>query len=112
MFPGMNSRKLQQTMRRMGIQQSEIDAKEVVIKCDDKEIIISNPQVSKVNMMGQETFQIIGEATEREISSHLKISDDDLKIIMGQTGADKETARKKLEEASGDIAKAILSLKN
>ena len=38
----------------MGIKQIEIDATEVIIKTPDKEIIISEPQVSKVNMMYQQ----------------------------------------------------------
>ena len=60
MFPGMNPRKMQQMMKKMGIQQQEIDAQEVIIKTKDKQLIFSQPQVSKVNMMGQDTFQIIG----------------------------------------------------
>ena len=55
MIPGMNPRDMQRAMKRLGIKQEEIDAREVIIRTSDKEIIIQNPQVSKVNMMGQET---------------------------------------------------------
>ena len=48
-------------MKKMGISQQEIDATEVIIKTPEKEIVITNPQVSKVNMMGQQTFQVVGE---------------------------------------------------
>ncbi len=48
----MNPRQMQQMMRKMGIQQQEIDATEVIIKTADKEIVITEPNVSKVNMMG------------------------------------------------------------
>jgi len=73
---------MQQMMRQMGIQQQEINATEVIIKTADKEFIITNPSVAKVNMMGQETFQISGEITERELSSTSlasEISEEDIK---------------------------------
>ena len=65
MFPGMNPRKVQQMMKQMGVQQVDIPATEVIIKTDEKEIIITSPSVAKVNMMGQETFQISGTIEER-----------------------------------------------
>jgi len=112
MFPGMNPRKMQQMMKKMGIAQSEIDdVKEVIIKCSDKEIVIENPQVSKVNMMGQETFQVVGEPVERELSNETEINEDDIKTVIEQANVDEETAKKALEKSKGDIAKAIMSLK-
>ena len=112
MIPGMNPRKMQQMMKKMGVSQVEIDASEVIIKCSDKEIIIENPQVSKVNMMGQETFQIVGNPIERELSAEPEINDDDIKTVMGQANCDEEKAREALESTGGDIAEAILSLQD
>ena len=43
----MNPRKMQQMMKQLGIQQTEIPANEVIIKTSEKEIIIRNPSVSK-----------------------------------------------------------------
>jgi nascent polypeptide-associated complex subunit alpha len=111
MFPGMNPRKMQQVMKRMGIQQVEIPATEVIIRTADKELVISSPSVSKVNMMGQETFQVSGEAVEREISTAPEINEDDVRTVVEQSGAGEEEAKKALEESKGDIAEAILSLK-
>ncbi len=106
----MNSRKMQQMMKRMGIQQQEIPATEVIIKTPDKQIIISSPQVSRVNMMGQKTFQITGEETEKSLSSEPEIDQDDLKTVMDQTDVDEKTAKTTLEKNKGDIAKTILEL--
>ncbi|MBW2976470.1 nascent polypeptide-associated complex protein [Candidatus Woesearchaeota archaeon] len=111
MIPGMNPRELQKAMKRLGIRQEEIDANEVIIRADDKEIIISNPQVSKVNMMGQETFQIVGQAEERPVSSEPEISQDDIETVVQQTGAEEEQAKEAIEKNKGDLAKAILELK-
>jgi nascent polypeptide-associated complex subunit alpha len=102
---------MEQAMRRMGVQQTEIDAKEVIIRCEDKDIIIQNPNVSKVNMMGQETYQIMGKAIEKERSQELTISEDDIHIVMEQTNASKEKAKKAISDNNGDLAAAILSLK-
>ena len=57
-MPGMDPRLVKQAMKKLGVKQEEIEASEVVIKCSDKNIIIRNPEVLKVNMMGQETFQV------------------------------------------------------
>jgi len=108
MLPGMNPRKMNQMMKKMGIQQVEIDAVEVIIKTPEKEIVITNPSVSKVNMMGQQTYQVVGEEHERELETKPEISDDDVKTVMEQTGSDEEAARKAIDDAEGDLAQAIM----
>ena len=110
MFPGMNPRMMKQAMKRMGIQQSELDAIEVIIKLHDKELVITSPQVSKVNMMGQETFQIVGEVHERERQSSIDITPDDIKTVMEQAGVSEAQAKTALKNAHGNLAEAILSL--
>ena len=112
MIPGMNPRDVQRAMKKLGIKQEEIEADEVIIRTGDKEIVISNPQVSKVNMMGQETYQIVGEAEEHQISSEAEINDDDVKTVMDQTGSTEEKAREAIENNGHDLAKAIISLRN
>ena len=108
MIPKINPRDMQRMMQRLGIQQQNIDAEEVIIKCKDKDIIIKNPDVAKVNMMGQETFQITGIITEKPVS---KITEDDINTVMEQADVSREKAIKALENNDGDLAAAILSLK-
>ena len=112
MFPGMNPRKMQQPARQMGLKQVDIPAQEVIIKTKDKTIVITNPSVQKVNMMGQETFQISGDVEEQKLETTPEISDDDIKTVMEQAQVDEETARKAIEDADGDLAEAILNLNN
>ena len=102
---------MQQMMKQLGIQQVDIPATEVIIKTEEKDIIITNPSVAKVNMMGQETFQVSGEIHEREHSVVPEISEEDIKTVMEQAGVDQKTALKAIEEAEGDLAEAILKLK-
>ena len=112
MIPGMNPRQMQKAMQRMGIQQTEVDdAQQVIIKCKDRQIIIDDPAVSRVNMMGQETWQVIGKAREESLSSVPEISDDDVKTVVEQTGCSEDEARSALEKNNGDIAETIMELK-
>ena len=110
MIPGMNPRKMQGMMKKMGISQVEIPAVQVIIKTEDSELVIDNPSVSKVNMMGQNTYQVVGEAIEKSLDSSPEINEDDINTVMEQTGADKETALKAIQDHKGDLAEAIMSL--
>ena len=106
-------------MKRMGIKSEQIDADEVIIKTRDKEIVISSPQVTKVNMGGQDTFQIAGEVSEREARDREQgeaaeaagASEEDIQVVMQRTGATEAEARQALEESDGDLAQAIIKLK-
>lgn len=107
----MNSRQMRQAMKRMGIQQQDIEATEVIIKTPEKQLIIKNPQVAKVNMMGQETFQIVGEVEESSIETEPEISEEDIKTVMGQTGVDEAKAAETIKKNNNDLAAAIMELK-
>jgi len=102
-----NQKQIEKAMKKMGIQSQEVEAEEVIIKTMEKDIVISNPQVSRVNMMGQDTFQVSGDVTERPKE---KFSEEDIRMVMEQAGVKEEEARKALEE-TGDIAETILKLK-
>lgn len=106
MIPGMNPQMIKQAMKKLGIKQEEIPASEVIIKTPEKNIVISNPSVTKINMQGQETFQIVG-----KISEESPISEEDIETVSRQANVSKEKARKALEKSNGDLAEAILSLK-
>lgn len=110
MIPGMNKRQMQQAMKKMGINQEQLDASEVIIKLVDKDLIIRNPDVARVNMMGQETFQIVGEVEELERETTPDINEDDVQTVVDQTGVSQDIARRAIEDANGDLAQAILSL--
>ena len=111
MFPGVNPKQMKQMMKQLGIQQQDIEASEVIIRCPDKEIVIRNPQVAKVNMMGQKTWQVVGEEEERSLDTKPEINEDDVKTVMEQTGCSEEKARAAIERSNGDLAQAILALK-
>jgi len=100
----MNKKMLEQAMKHLNMKQEEVDADEVIIKGKNN-YIIKNPNVVKVNVMGQETLQITGKIEEL-------INEDDIKTVMEQAECSKEEAVKALKDNNGDLAAAILSLKN
>ena len=101
MFPKLDPKKLEKLVKQMGMQIENIDAQRVIIECEDKELVINNPQVSKIKVPGQETFQIIGEIEER-----VGIKEEDVEIVSQRANISKEKARELLEE-TGDIVLAI-----
>ncbi len=116
MFPGgMSPKQMQTVMKRMGIKVEEIVAERVIIQCADKNIIITNPQVMLTKMPNQEMFQISGDVSEDEKGGEeeveTQITEEDVEMVMDQTGADKKAAEDALEATRGDIAEAIMKLK-
>ena len=108
-MPGMNPRDMQKAMKKMGIKQEEIDAVAVVIRAKNKDIIIRNPSVQIIDMMGQKSYQISGDEEIREIEEEIEISEEDIKTVMQQGNVSKEKAEAALKENKGDLAAAILS---
>lgn len=105
MIPKINPRQMEKIMKQMGMKQEPIEAEEVIIKSKDKNIIIKNPNVQKINMMGQESFQISGEIEESTIS------EEDIKTVAEQANVSEEQAKEALEKTKGNLAEAILILK-
>ena len=108
MFPGMNPREMQKAMKKLGIKQEEIDARMVIIKTSGKDIVIKNPQVMKVNMMGQESLQIVGDI--EEAADEVEITEDDIATVAAQSNCSKEDAAEALRECNGNIAEAIMKM--
>ncbi len=102
---GLNPKKMQALMRQMGISQEEIPSKRVIIEKDGGgKIIINSPEVLRIKVQGNTSFQISGDIFEEDSS------EEDIKTIMEKTGCSEEEAKKALEESGGDLAEAILSL--
>lgn len=110
MIGGINPTQLKSMMRQMGMSQRDIEANEVVIKTRDKVYIFKNPQVQKISMQGNESFQIVGEYEVLESEVNGVISEDDVKTVCEQANVSADKAREALEKSKGDIAQAIVDL--
>ena len=96
---------MQDMMRQMGMDMEELDADEVVVKIGDKELVFSNPEISKINAQGNEIFQLQGNYSEQESGP----IEEDVELVEEKADCSKEDARKALKE-HGDIAEAVMSL--
>ncbi|HII60509.1 nascent polypeptide-associated complex protein [Pyrococcus horikoshii] len=103
----MNPKQLKKLMKQLDMRQLE-GVKEVIIKMEDREIIIKEPIVTVIKAMGEKMYQIAGGSEEEK--AIINISEEDIKLVMEQAGVDYETAKKALEETGGDLAEAILRL--
>ena len=110
MYPGINPKQMQQAMKKLGMKQEDIEAYAVIIRTRKEDIIIRNPSVQKVDMMGNLSYQISGEEEIRPLDEELEISEEDIKTVREQASCTREQAEKALKEAKGDLAAAILSL--
>ena len=127
----LGSRQMRRKMQQQGIEMDQIDAKRVIIEGVEKTLILNQPEVILMKQMGQEIYQIIGEAEEQssveiniddksEISEEEDISyettptitENDIMLVAAQANVDVEVAKAALVDSEGDIAKAILFLKN
>ncbi|WP_201769549.1 nascent polypeptide-associated complex protein [Palaeococcus pacificus] len=105
---GMNPKQMQRMMKQLGIKMEELEGvEEVIIRMKNKEIVIKEPSVTVITAMGEKSYQIVG---KEEVKELLNISEEDIKLVMEQTGADYEAAKKALEETKGDLAEAIIKL--
>ena len=114
MIPGMNKKQMKQMerqMKKMGMKMEDLDGvREVIIRFDEKELIIDNPSVSLMNLMGQETYQIDGKAREVELEYEIEIPEEDIEMVANSAGVSKDDAKAALEECKGDLAEAIMKL--
>ena len=110
----MNKKQMKQMerqMKKMGMKMEELEgARQVIIRFDEKELVIDNPNVSLMNVMGQETYQIEGKAREVELEYEVEIPDEDVEMVANSAGVSEDKAREALEECKGDLAEAIMKL--
>ena len=126
------SRQMRRKMAQQGIDMDQIDATRVIIEGAEKTLIIDQPEVFLMKQAGQEIYQIIGQGEEvspdyltiesEEIDEEIKtleesdlkplITENDIMLVATQANVDKKEAESVLKEYNGDIAKAILFLKN
>lgn len=128
----VGSRQMRRKMQQQGIEMDQIEATRVIIEGIEKTLVLEQPEVVLMKQAGQEIYQIIGTAEEVSpedltIVSDSKIDEDnileetqyksaitenDIMLVAAQANVDKKEAETILKECDGDIAKAILMLKN
>ena len=126
------SRQMRRRMQQQGIDMEQIEATRVIIESHEKTLVIDQPEVVLMKQMGQEIYQVIGDAEEypagevqieekaegeeietiEETVTKPAITENDIMLVAAQANVNKEEANAALIDSEGDIAKAILFLKN
>jgi nascent polypeptide-associated complex subunit alpha len=126
------SRQMRRRMQQQGVEMDQIEATRVIIEGTEKTLVLEQPEVILMKQAGQEIYQIIGQADELSSDTitvmseksgeegetmdvtEMKpsITENDIMLVAAQANVDKKEAETVLNECNGDIAKAILFLKN
>jgi len=124
----MSPKQMKAAMRRQGIDMEPLDGVEkVIVLTRDREIVFDRPDVTAIRAQGVTTYQVVGDPKERarsvaaaateasgeelaEAIASAKYSEDDVELVMGQTGASEEAVRAALEACDGEVAEAIIKL--
>jgi len=95
------------------------DAKEVIIRRENTELVIENPQVTVMQFQGQKIYQVMSTSSferpitgieEIELEKPIQVSEEDIQLVVAQAGVNYEVAKQALEQTNGDLAQAILNL--
>ncbi len=105
----INDRQIQRMMKQMGMKTQDIDAVEVLIKGKEKDYIVKNPKVTVVEVQGQKIIQVMGEMEEVE-KEKLPFTEEDISLVMEQTGCTREEAIEALKATNGEPAEAIIEI--
>jgi nascent polypeptide-associated complex subunit alpha len=103
-------------MQKMGMKIDEIDGvTEVLIRTATREIIIKEPVVTSVVVQGQRMYQVTGGSAHERVPSaeaaQPEVPEEDVNLVVTQTGKTVDEAKAALKESGGDLAEAILRLK-
>lgn len=118
---GVNPRQVKQAMKRMGIETEELQGvTEVIIRTKDKEYQIRDAEVTIMKVQGQKTFQVVGEekvvplgqkpVEKAAAPAAASVPEEDVQLVMSQTGASRERAIEALKACDGQPAEAIIRL--
>jgi len=106
----INPREANRMMQRMGMQVQQLgEVTKVIMETPTKRIIIDSPEVATVTIQGQTVYQV-GGGTMREEGIGGG-SDEDVKLVASQAGVSAEEAVNALRQSNGDLAQAIILLK-
>jgi len=113
---GINPRQMKQAMKKMGIRNTELkDVFEVVIRMPGEELVFKYPEVTIMEVQGSKTYQVVGEPESRAAGSGEggdveAFPDEDIELVMSQTGCDRAAAVNALQECNGQPAEAIVMI--
>lgn len=114
---------MERQMRRMGVDFQQLEeVTEVLIRFPDKELVIPEAQVIKMQAQDEDVFQVVGKSEERNLTISAEpeegapattvqtFTEEDVQLVATQANVSEDEARKALRGAEGNLAKAIIAL--
>ncbi|MEM4311274.1 MAG: nascent polypeptide-associated complex protein [Nitrososphaerales archaeon] len=109
---GINVRQARRMLERLGVNFEEVKGvEEVIIRTQEKDIVIKGAQVAQLKTKELTVFQVSGENIEEVKREKPKFTEEDVLLVAQQAGVSEAVAREALIGSNGDLAKAIMSLK-
>ncbi len=107
----ISPREANRMMQRMGMQVQELDdVTRVIMETPTKRIVIDDPEVTTVTVQGQTVYQV-GGGSVREEAPGTQTAVEDVNLVAAQAGVTQEQAADALRQSGGDLAQAIVLLK-
>lgn len=106
---GFDPGKMSKMMKQLGMETEELDASKVIIQLDGKELVIKDPKVVEIDMKGQKSYQVMGEPEKRDKKT---FTDADVDMVTKEAHVSEKQAVEALKKHEGDIAEAIMELKD
>ena len=98
---------MQQMMKQMGMDMDEINADKVEIHVGGKKMVFNDPEVNKIDMQGQEMFQLLGDYSKED--KETGPDPEDIELVQEKTDCSEQEAEEALENAE-DAAEAVMQL--
>jgi len=96
---------MEQMMKQMGMDLEQIKADKVEVHIGDTKMVFDDPELSKIDMQGQEMFQLQGSYSEQSSGPE----DEDIELVQEKTGCSEDEAIEALK-SSEDVADALMDL--
>lgn len=116
----LNPRDLERYLKRMGIKMEEVDAAYVEIGLKNGDVLrIEGPAVALLKLPNkmlvyqiqtQESSVKLQKRQQQTAEAGYTPTDEDINLVMEQTGATREEAEQALRETKGDLVQAVMSL--
>ncbi len=105
----LDPKKMEMMMKQLGIKIDTLEGiEEVILKAEDKEVVIVPKDIKMINARDVKTLQIVIKTIEEK--PLFSIEEEDINILMQKSNLSYEDAKKLLEKHKGDLAKALIEI--
>ncbi len=110
---GRRGRDVRRRMDKMGMDMTNIDdVREVIIRTESKEYVITNPAVNRMDNKESTIFMVTANGYEEREPEVPTYPEEDIEMICMRANVDRDAAISALTESDGELATALLRLQS